>query len=164
MPTDWPHGMSDVMPAGGFGSVFKLGPLPQLLKISYIIWLVTAGIWLLVAVISFFGSLFLLGASDTTIFGITIEGTGAALRRSGVQGIITSIISVVLVAALLMCVMKLKEGKSWARMALTAIAVLSIVLVFFGQGSGLLGVVATILMWLPESSAWLDARSKGLAS
>jgi len=163
MPKDMPHSMSEVMPAGGFSGLFNLAGLPQLLKISYIIWLVSAGLWLLGSVLAFFGSLFLLGASDTSILGIPIEGTGAALRMSGVRGIVTSIISLVLIAGVLICIMKLKEGMQWARMALSVIAGLSIVLAFFGAGFGLLGVVATILMWLPESSAWFNSRAKGVA-
>ena len=161
MPNDWPKDMHAVMPSGGFSSLFKLTGLPQLLKVSYIIWLVTAGIWLLGTIIVFIASLFALGASDDSVFGIAIPGSGAAIRAGGVKGIITSIISLVLIAVLLVCLMKLKEGMQWARMVLSAIAVLSIVMVFFGAGGGLLGIVATILMWLPESSAWLEARSKG---
>lgn len=164
MPHDMPHSMNEVMPQGGFSGLFKFNDLPQLLKVSYIIWLVTAGIWLIISVLSFFGSLFLLGAKDTIVFGIPLEGTGAALRNEGIKGLITSIVSLILVAVVLVCIMKLKEGMQWARMALSVIAVLSIILLFFGAGGGLLGVVATVLMWLPESSAWLDARAKGVTS
>ncbi len=164
MPNDWPKDMHSVMPASGFSGLFKVAGLPQLLKISYIIWLVTAGVWLLFTLFLFIGSLFALGASDDSFLGITIAGSGARMRADGVRGIIAAIISVVLIAVLLLCLLKLKEGMQWARMVLSAIAVLSIVMVFFGASGGLLGIVATILMWLPESSAWLTARSKGVTS
>jgi hypothetical protein len=163
MPADWPKDMKGVMPANGFAGLFNTGQLPQLLKVSYIIWLVTAGIWLLFTVIGFIFSLIALGAQDNSLFGITIPGSGAAMRAGGVKGIIVSIIALALIAAVLVCIMKLKEGMQWARMALSVIAVLSIVLAFLGGGSGVLGIVATVLMWLPESSAWLNARARGIA-
>jgi|GEM_PF-4603172 len=163
MPADWPKDMKGVMPANGFAGLFSTGQLPQLLKVSYIIWLVTAGIWLLFTVLGLIFSLIALGAQDNSLFGITIPGSGAAMRAGGVKGIIVSIIALVLIAAVLVCIMKLKEGMQWARMALSVIAVLSIVLAFLGGGSGLLGIVATVLMWLPESSVWLNARARGTA-
>lgn len=154
--------MNEVMPVGGFGGMFKMDGLPQLLKISYIIWLVSAALWLLATFLLLIGSVIALGARDNSILGITIPGSGAELRAQGVKGIIVAIISLALILAIVVCAMKLKEGMQWARMALSAIAVLSIVLLFFGAGGGLLGIVATVLMWLPESSAWLDSRAKGV--
>lgn len=162
MPKDAPHSMNEVMPAGGFGGMFKMDGLPQLLKISYIIWLVSAGLWLLSTFFLLIGSLFALGAKDNSILGITIPGSGAEIRAQGVKGIVVAIISLALILAIVVCAMKLKEGMQWARMALSVIAFLSIVLLFFGAGGGLLGIVATVLMWLPESTAWLNSRSKGV--
>lgn len=142
-----PSSMRDVMPAGGISGIFKTGNLPQLLKISYIMWLVTAGIWLFFTFFAFIGSLFLLATRT--------------YRGDGVKGIIAAIISVVLIAAIVICAMKLKEGKQWARMALSAIVVVGFLLMFLGgTGGGLLGVVAAILMWLPESTAWLNSRAR----
>ncbi|MFQ4150153.1 hypothetical protein AAGW05_15930 [Arthrobacter sp. LAPM80] len=146
MPKDMPHSVQDVMPAGGFSNMFKMDGLPQLLKISYIIWLVTAALWLISTFFTFIGSLFLLAA---TYF------TGDAIK-----GIVLSIISVVLIAALLVCAMKLKEGMQWARLALSAIVVVGIIFLFLGAGGGgLLGIVAAVLMWLPESNAWFNSRA-----
>ncbi|MEO8221158.1 MAG: hypothetical protein ABI563_10275 [Specibacter sp.] len=162
MPKDAPRSMNEVMPAGGFGGMFKMDGLPQLLKISYIIWLVSAGLWLLSTFFLLIGSLFALGAKDNSILGITIPGSGAEIRAQGIKGIVVAIISLALILAIVVCAMKLKEGMQWARMALSVIAFLSIVLLFFGAGGGLLGIVATVLMWLPESTAWLNSRSKGV--
>lgn len=147
MPRDLPTSMQDVMPAGGLSGIFKTGGLPQLLKISYIMWLVTAAIWLFFTFFSFIGSLIALGFSS--------------YRGDGVRGMFTSIISAVLIVAVVICAMKLKEGKQWARLALTAIVVVGFFMMFAGgTGGGLLGVVAAVLMWLPESTAWLNARSR----
>ncbi|PYI67941.1 hypothetical protein CVV68_08775 [Arthrobacter livingstonensis] len=141
MPSDWPRNMNDVIPAGGFSGLFKLGGLPQLLKVSYIIWLVTAVLWLIGTFFSFLFSLLFVSP----------------------RGVVASIISLALIVVLVVCAMKLKEGRQWARLALSVIAVLSIVMAFVGAPSGLLGIVATVLMWLPESSAWLNAKSRGAA-
>ncbi|MEV8145266.1 hypothetical protein [Specibacter sp. NPDC078709] len=153
MPQDMPHSVREVMPVGGFAGIFKMDGLPQMLKLSYIMWLAAAGIWVLTTLVLLLGSLFALGAGNDPF------GFGAAVRAAGVKGIIVSLISFVLIAAIVICAMKLKEGMQWARMALSAIAFLTIVLMFFGGGGGLLAVVATVLMWLPESTAWLNSRS-----
>ena len=114
----------------------------------------TAGIWFLLNIVLLLGSLIALGAQDS------LFGYGAAVRASGVKGIIVSIIAFVLIAAIVICAMKLKEGMQWARLALSAIVILGIILMFFGApGGGLLGIVAAVLMWLPESTAWLNAQS-----
>lgn len=163
MPNDWPKDMHSVMPASGFSGLFSLAGLPQLLKISYIIWLVTAGIWLIGTFFGIIGSIIAMTASDT-VLGINLPGYSSGLRAAGVRGLIGSIIALVMIAAILVCILQLKAGMQWARMALSVIAVLSIVLLFFAAGGGLLGIVATVLMWLPESSAWLNAKSKGAAT
>lgn len=146
MPTDTPRSMADVMPAGGFAGIFKTEGLPPLLKISYIIWLVTAGISLFFTFLSFIASLFLLASPY--------------LRGNGVRGFIMTVVSLVIIAAIVLCAMKLKEGMQWARMALSVIVVVSIALVFVGATGGVwLGIVAAVLMWMPESTAWLNSRA-----
>ena len=150
LPRDMPRSVQDVMPAGGLSGIFRTDGLPQLLKISYIMWLVTAGIWLFFTFFSFLGSLFGLASRY--------------YRGQALMGIVLSIISVALIAAIVVCAMKLKEGKQWARLALSAIVVVGFIFMVMGSNGGsLLGLVAAVLMWLPESSAWLNSRSKGLA-
>lgn len=142
-----PSSFQDVLPAGGLSGIFSTAHLPPLLKISYIMWLVTAGIWLFFTFFAFLGSLFLLATRN--------------YRGDGVRGIIAAIVAVALIAAIVICALKLKEGKQWARMALSAIVVVGFLLMFLGgTGGGLLGVVAAVLMWLPESTAWLNSRSR----
>lgn len=138
--------MADVMPAGGFSGLFKTEGLPPLLKISYIMWLVTAGISLFFAFLSFIAALFLLASPY--------------LRGNGFRGIVMTVVSLVIIAAIVICAMKLKEGMQWARMALSIIVVVSIFLIFFGTTVGVwLGIVAAVLMWMPESTAWLNSRA-----
>ena len=110
------------------------------------------------------GSLFALGARDNSILGITVPGSGAVIRP-GVKGLIVPLISLVLMVAIVVCAMKLKEGMQWARMALSAIACPEHrPAVLWRQAGGLLGIVAAVLMWLPESTAWLNSRAKGVTS
>ena len=141
MPSDWPRTMNGFMPSGGLSGLFRLEGLPQLLKVSYIIWLVSAVVWFLGTFVAFVLSILFFNP----------------------RGVVASIISAALIIVMVVCAMKLKEGRQWARMALSVIAVLSVVMAFAGAGAGLLGIVATVLMWLPESSAWLKARSRGAA-
>ena len=146
MPRDMPRSMNEVMPVGGFAGIFKTAGLPQLLKISYIIWLVTAALGILFNILGLLGSLVFLGL-----------GSGSAAR-----GFVSSLISLAVMVAVVICAMKLKEGMQWARLALSAMVVVSLVLVPLGaSGTGLLGIVAAVLMWLPESSAWLKSRAVG---
>ncbi|WP_394939958.1 hypothetical protein [Psychromicrobium sp. YIM B11713] len=155
LPTDTPKSFDEVLPKGGFSGIFNLGGLPQLLKISYVLWLITAGIWLLTTIFGFIGSLVLLGQGDN-LFGVYVES--GYYRGLGIRGIIISIIALVVIAAIVVFAMKLKEGLQWARFALTAVAVVSIILTAFGAWVSLIGIVATVLMWLPESTAWLNSR------
>ncbi|NYE95544.1 Flp pilus assembly pilin Flp [Psychromicrobium silvestre] len=158
MPTDGPKSFNDVMPKGGFSGIFSVAGLPQLLKISYILWLITAGLWLISTVIGLIFSIIRIATPDYNDLNSLISLTRPNERGAGVAGLIVSIISLVLIAAIVVFAMKLKEGFQWARLALSIIAAVSIVLVFFGAGTGLIGVVATVLMWLPESTAWLNSR------
>jgi hypothetical protein len=144
MPKDMPKSMNDVMPVGGFAGLFKMDGLPQMMKVSYILWLVTAGLGIIFGVLSFLGSLLLLGS-----------GIGNA------RGLVATLISLALMVAVVICAMKLKEGMQWARWALSATVVVSFLLLFLGGGGvGLLGVVAAVFMWLPDSTAWLNSRSR----
>ena len=138
MPTSWPKGANDIMPAGGFSSIFKVDGLPQMIKVSYIVWLIVGG-------------LSILGSALSII---------VSLAFFSPRGVIVSIISLAVAAAVILVAMKLKEGLPWARIVLTALTVLSIILTFVGGSVGWLGVVATVFMWLPESSAWLNSRSQ----
>ncbi len=146
MPADAPRSLQDVMPVGGFSGIFKTDGLPPMLKISYIIWLVTAGISLFFTFLYFIASLFQLASPY--------------LRGNGARGMVLTLVSVLIIAAIVICAMKLKEGKQWARLALSAMVVLSVMLMFVGaSGGGLLGIVAAVLMWMPESTAWLNSPS-----
>jgi len=159
IPADAPKSINDVMPKGGFSGIFNVSGLPMLLKISYLIWIIGAGLWLLTTIIGLIFSFALLGRKSDSILGVVVYDYTA----QGIGGIVLSIVALVVIAAIVVSAMKLKEGLQWPRMALSVLAVISFILVFFGAGIGFLGVIAAVLMWLPESSAWINSQKQGAA-
>ncbi|WP_251041873.1 hypothetical protein [Arthrobacter sp. ISL-30] len=152
MPTDRPKSFSDVMPKGGFSGMFNVTGMPTELKVSYWIWLIGGFLGILFGIIGFFGSMVLLSMAP---------GFGAIV-------LLFVLIAIVLAAAQVVLAMKMKEGQEWARLALTILAAVSLLLTIIGaasmggQGGGnyfgfILSVAATVLMWLPNSQSWFKS-------
>jgi hypothetical protein len=155
MPTDGPRNFNDVMPQGGFSGIFKTQGLPTELKVSYFIWVISGLLALLFGLIGFFAII--------AAFAF-IPGVAAFL-------LVLLILSLAVAAAQIVLAMKMKEGKEWARLALTILAAVSLLLAIFGSinsgapGAGLGGnwfgflvsAVAVVLMWLPNSQLWFKA-------
>ncbi|WP_255770527.1 hypothetical protein [Pseudarthrobacter sulfonivorans] len=151
MPADGPRNVGDALPKGGLTGMFSVRGLPVELKVSYWVWLIG-------------GMLGVLG----TFFGLL-----ATLAVFTVSPVLAGVILVLVLIALALAVaqivlsMKMKEGKQWARLALTIVAGLSLLLAFLGSGVGegignnwlgfLINAAATVLMWLPNSQAWFTA-------
>jgi hypothetical protein len=67
--------------------------------------------------------------------------------------------------------LRMKEGKQWARLALTLLTAVTLLLALanlamrVGQGGNwaafLISLAATVLLWLPRSQAWFAAASTG---
>ena len=151
MPADRPRNFYEAMPQGGFTGIFSVSGLPTELKISYWIWVLTGLLGLLGGVIGLFGALVLFAfLPGIAILVLLLVLFGAAL--SGAQIVLA---------------MKMKEGREWARFALTAVAGISLLLTLislgFTDGRGgsglnfLAGVVATVLMWVPGAQRWFAA-------
>jgi hypothetical protein len=151
MPADRPRNFYEAMPEGGFTGIFSVSGLPTELKISYWIWVLTGLLGLLGGVIGLFGALVLFAfLPGIAILVLLLVLFGAAL--SGAQIVLA---------------MKMKEGREWARFALTAVAGVSLLLTLislgFTDGRGgsglnfLAGVVATVLMWVPGAQRWFAA-------
>lgn len=151
MPADRPRKFSEVLPRGGFSGLLDVTGLPTELKVSYWIWVVGGLLGLLGGVIGLFGVL--------VLFAI-------------IPGVATLVFLLVLVAlavaaAEIVLALKLKEGKEWARLALTIVAGVSLLLAIMsssfrpGQNGNWLGfllsLVATVLMWVPNSQNWFAA-------
>jgi hypothetical protein len=151
MPTDGPRNFHDVMPKAGFSGMFAVTGLPTELKVSYWIWLIGGLLGVLGGIIGLFGSLVLFTVAP-----------GLA-----VVVLLLVLVALALGAAQIILAMKMKEGKEWARLALTVVAGISLVLalvngiVMQAQSGNWLGFVislaATVLMWLPNSQAWFAA-------
>jgi hypothetical protein len=150
MPTDGPRNFNDVMPKGGFSGMFSVAGLPTELKVSYWIWLIGGMLGVLG---TFFGLL-------ATLAVFTVAPALAALI------LVLVLVALALAVAQIVLALKMKEGKEWARLALTIVAGVSLVLAFIGGSVGegignnwlgfLISAAATVLMWLPNSQAWFN--------
>jgi hypothetical protein len=77
------------------------------------------------------------------------------------------LVALAIAAAQIVLVLRMKEGKEWARLALTIVAGVSLVLAVIGGSVGggignnwlgfLISAAATVLMWVPNSQAWFAA-------
>ncbi|WP_255405307.1 hypothetical protein [Sinomonas sp. R1AF57] len=152
MPTDAPRSVQDVMPVGGFSGIFTTNGLPTELKVSYWIWLIGGALGVV------FG-----------LFGI-LAGL-AALALAGAFGallLVLVLIGLVLAAAQVILAMKMKEGRQWARLALSGVAALNLILAIMASGGNggpnwfgaLVSVTAAVLMWVPTSRAWFDGVAR----
>jgi hypothetical protein len=149
MPSDRPRSVGEVMPQGGFSGMFSVPAMPTELKVSYWIWLIGGLLGLLGGVIGLFGSFVLL---------VMAPGLGLVV-------LVLVLVALALAAAQVILAMKMKEGREWARFALTIVAGMSFLLTIInvsaadGRGGGswpsfLISLVATVLMWLPKSQEW----------
>jgi hypothetical protein len=149
MPSDRPRNFNDVLPQGGFSGMFTVTGMPTELKVSYWIWLIGGLLGLLGGVIGLFGSFVLI----------------AIVPPLGLLVLVLVLVALVLAAAQVILAMKMKEGREWARFALTIVAGISLVLAIInasaadGRGGGnwpsfIISLAAAVLMWLPNPQAW----------
>ena len=151
MPTDGPRNFNDVLPKGGFSGMFNVTGLPTELKVSYWIWLIGGLLGVLGGILGLFGSLAL----------FTIAPAAAVVV------LLLVLVALAIAAAQIVLALKMKEGQEWARLALTIVAGVSLVLAVIGGSMGngignnwlgfLISAAATVLMWLPNSQAWFTA-------
>jgi hypothetical protein len=156
LPADRPRNFAEIMPRGGFSGLFDVTGLATELKVSYWIWVVGGLLGLLGGVIGFFGVL--------VLFAI-VPGVAALV-------FLLVLVALTVAAAEIVLALKLKEAKEWARFALTIVAGVSLLLAIIsssfpaGQDGNWLGflvsLVATALMWVPNSQAWFVAARRRL--
>jgi hypothetical protein len=155
-PPDGPRSFNGVMPRGGVSGMFRVTGLPIELQVSYWIWLIGGMLGVLGG---FFGLL-------ATLALFTVAPALAALV------LLLVLVALALAAAQIVLGLKMKEGREWARLALTIVAGVSLVLALISSSVGgglgnnwigfLISAAATVLMWLPNSQAWFTA-AKGRA-
>lgn len=151
MPADRPRNFSEVLPRGGFAGLFDVTGLPTELKVSYWIWVIGGLLGLLGGVIGVFGVLVLF----------------AIIPGVAILVFLLVLVALAVAAAEIVLALKLKEGKEWARLALTIVTGVSLLLAIIsssfpaGQDGNWLGflvsLVATALMWTPNSQNWFAA-------
>lgn len=151
IPADRPRSFNDVMPRGGFSGMFSVMGLPTELKVSYWIWVIGGLVGLLAGVIGLFGALVLF----------------AFVPGLAILVLLLVLVALALSGAQIVLAMQMKEGREWARFALTVVAgvslLLSIISLGFADGRGgnglgfLASLVATVLMWVPNSQSWFAA-------
>lgn len=151
MPADRPRNFYEALPQGGFTGIFSVAGLPTELRISYWIWVAGGLLGLLGGVIGLFGALVLF----------------AFLPGIAILVLLLVLLAAALSGAQIVLAMALKEGREWARLALTAVAgaslLLTIISLSFTDGRGgsgfnfLAGLAATMLMWVPGSQRWFTA-------
>lgn len=153
MPTDRPRNFGDALPAGGLSGMFKVAAMPTELKVSYWIWLIGGLLGLLGGIIGLFGSFVLIAFAPAI----------------GLLVLLLVIVALMLATAQIVLAMKMKEGREWARFALTILVGISLVLALISSGIAdgraggnlpgfLISLVATVLMWLPNAQAWFVAN------
>lgn len=125
------------------------------MKVSYFIWVISGLLGLLFGLIAFFA----------------LIAAFAFAPGLAAFALVLLLISLAVAAAQVILAMKMKEGKEWARLALTVLAAVSLLLAVFGSinmggpsaglGSNWFGftvsLVAVVLMWLPNSQLWFKA-------
>lgn len=151
MPADAPHNFNEAMPKGGFSGIFSVTGMPTELKVSYWIWVISGLLGVLLGIVAFFGAILAL----------------AVVPAVGVLILLLVLLTLGLSAAQVVLAMKMKEHKSWARMALTVIVGVTLVISMVQSGmdgggswfGSIFGIVAAVLMWLPNSQPWFAQRT-----
>lgn len=138
---------------GGLGALFSVAGRPTEIKVSFWIWFVGGILALLGGLMGMLASLVLFAAAPAAAAAVvTLMLLAAAVG-----------------AAQMVFAVKMKAGRAWARMALTVLAGVTLILAAantmtgMGQGGGnwvafLVSLTATVLMWLPASGAWFRTQ------
>ena len=133
---------------GGRGGLFSLAGLPLELKVSFWIWFIGGLLGLLGGLLGMLASLVLFAAAPAAAAAVV-----ALMLLASAVG-----------AAQMVFAVKMKAGRAWARLALTVLAGVTLVLAVVNGAAGtgqagnwvafLVSLVATALMWLPNPRAW----------
>ncbi|WP_258803283.1 hypothetical protein [Pseudarthrobacter sp. NS4] len=135
----------------GLATLFSVAGRPTGLKVSFWIWFVGGVLGVMGGLLGMLASLVLFAAAPSAAAAVvTLMLLAAAVG-----------------AAQVVFAVKMKAGRKWARLALTVLAAITLVLAVMntatgvGQGGNwaafLISAVATVLMWLPNSQAWFTA-------
>lgn len=112
-------------------------------------------IWLITVLIGLASGVLLLVSASAAI----AQGAGATSTSASPAGfLVVSLLTIAIALVQLFVVFKMRAGRNWARIVLTALAVLQIAGVVAGDTGGWIGLaaaaVATVLMYFPASNAY----------
>jgi glucose-6-phosphate-specific signal transduction histidine kinase len=144
---------SSSAPRSGLAALFSVAGRPAELKVSFWIWFAGGILGVMGGLLGMLASLVLFAAAPAAAAAVvTLMLLAAAVG-----------------AAQVVFAVKMKAGRTWARLALTVLTAITLVLAVMntvtgvGQGGNwaafLISAVATVLMWLPNSRAWFSAGS-----
>lgn len=135
----------------GFPAIFSVAGLPTELKVSFWIWFLGGILGLLGGLLGMLASLTLFAAAPAAALGV----------------LVLMLLAATVGTAQIIFALRMKEGKQWARLALTVLTAATLVLALanlamrVGQGGNwagfLISLAATVLLWLPRSQAWFAA-------
>ena len=135
-------------PRRGFAGILPVAGTPVELQVSFWIWFAGGILGLLGGLLGMLASLVLFAAAPAA----------AALI------LLLLLLAAAVGTAQIILVLKMKDGRLWARLALTVLtgvtALLAVANGLMGVGQGgnwtgfLISLGATVLMWLPRSQAW----------
>lgn len=121
---------------------------------------VTAAFWLILIGLVFD----LIGAVTTIVGGAALAAMGGSAPAGAAAGVlIVGIMTLVLVVIELIVVFKLRNGKNWARVVITILEALGLLILLSGMGltqvlAAAISVVIIVLLWVPASNAYFAAR------
>lgn len=169
MPASWPGSVRAALPSvrGGIGSIFQTSHMPMDARIGYWIWLVGCVLtivgWILSVLTILFGILF----SPFILIGTGMMGLFGGFRWGVILFYFASMMLTLLILLVqLGLTLKIRERAEWARAALTALTVLSIVYAMIltaaglesgGAGTVVVSIISLALVgifWLPQANAW----------
>ena len=151
-PEDRPRTFHEALPLGGYAAMFAVPAMPPGLRVSYWIWVAGGLLGLLAGVVGLFGALVLFVVSPP----------------AGILLLLLVTVALALSAAQVTLAMKMKEGREWARFALTIAAGVSLLLAVVSTGltgggswpGFVISLAATVLMWLPSAQSWFDGARR----
>jgi hypothetical protein len=143
-------------PRSGFAGMFSVAGRPMEIKVSFWIWFLGGVFGLLGGLLGMLASLVLFTAAP-----------GAATLV-----LLLMLLAAVVGTAQIVFALRMKAGRQWARLALTILTGVTLVLAVanmmmgIGQGGNwagfLISLAATVLLWLPNPQAWFAAgQDKG---
>ena len=151
--------------AGDVGAQPTKPKAPVPVKIAFWIWIVTAALMVISAVLT------VLSKNDilNTVRKNPPKGLDASQLESYANEVVTIIAAISIIFAAFYAVMAwaMLKGKNWARITLTVVAVVGVVITLFSGISSyfnliglLLALLGLILVYLPQSSEFFNAAKR----